>query len=150
MITDYFAVRPKIVEALIQAFTADDSAPFPVFTPANVQAMLQITNIAPAAHVIYMDDRVDGSAGNGSASTFHQQWLVVLCVRDAESQLQSTEALQAAASPYILKLLEALQGFEPTGGVGFGPLKRATAGATHGIEAGLGWFPFLFETQVFI
>lgn len=148
MIQDYFALQQPIVDKIAQAIQVSGN-PITTYTPASVDDMLQLTNVAPAVHVIYLDDRVEGSAGNGVASACYQQWLVVLCVRHAGSQLQTTKDLLAVASPLIINLLKALQGFDAQQ-KGYRPLKRVTAGATHGIKAGLGYFPFLFEAQFFL
>lgn len=148
MIQDYFALQQPIVNRIVQAIEVNGK-PIPIYTPASVDDMLQLTNTAPAIHVIYMDDRVEGNAGNGAASACYQQWLVVLCVKHAGAQLQTTKDLLAAASPLIIQLLKALQGFDARQ-PGYRPLKRVTAGATHGIKAGLGYFPYLFEAQFFL
>ena len=70
MLSDYFAVEPKIVELL-----ETNKDILAVNTPFSVDDMLQITNIAPALNVIYVGDRVGESVGQGRANTVTQQWL---------------------------------------------------------------------------
>ena len=141
MLSDYFAVEPKIVE-LIET-NKDILA---VNTPFSVDDMLQITNIAPALNVIYVGDRVGESAGQGRANMVTQQWLIVLAVRDASSQLDQTSNIRKEADPLIRELLSKMQGFNPNV-AGFRPFVRADPGVQIGSSAGFAYFPFLFETK---
>ena len=141
MLSDYFAVEPKIVE-LIET-NKDILA---VNTPFSVDDMLQITNIAPALNVIYVGDRVGESAGQGRANMVTQQWLIVLAVRDASSQLDQTSNIRKEADPLIRELLSKMQGFNPNV-AGFRPFERVDAGVQIGSSAGFAYFPFLFEIK---
>lgn len=142
MPNNYFALEPIIKEHLqdidlIQA----------IYTPFSVDDMLQATAVAPSISIIYVDDRIGESAGNGAASVVYQQWLVVLCVEDAGSQLEDTTLIRNAASPMIIEILKRMQGFNPEA-AGFKQFKRANAGIQHMSAAGKLWLPYLFECQL--
>ena len=81
MPSNYFALEP-----IIKAHLQDIESIQAVYTPFSVDDMLESTAVAPSISVIYVDDRVGESAGNGSASIVYQQWLIVLCVEEAGSQ----------------------------------------------------------------
>ncbi len=142
MPSNYFALEPIIKEHLqdIESIQA-------VYTPFSVDDMLQATAVAPSISIIYVDDRVGESAGNGSASIVYQQWLIVLCVEEAGSQLEDTTQIRNAASPMILEILKRMQGFNPDV-LGFRQFKRANAGVQHMSAAGKLWLPYLFECQM--
>lgn len=141
MLSDYFAVEPKIVELL-----ETNKDILAVNTPFSVDDMLQITNVAPALNVIYVGDRVGDSVGQGQANTVTQQWLIVLAVRDASSQLDQTSNIRKEADPLIRELLNKMKGFNPNV-AGFRPFVRVDPGVQIGSSAGFAYFPFLFETK---
>ena len=142
MPSNYFALEP-----IIKAHLQDIESIQAVYTPFSVDDMLESTAVAPSISVIYVDDRVGESAGNGSASIVYQQWLIVLCVEEAGSQLEDTTQIRNAASPMILEILKRMQGFNP-GVLGFKQFKRANAGVQHMSAAGKLWLPYLFECQM--
>ena len=142
MPSNYFALEPVIKDHL----TGIDSIQA-IYTPFSVDDMLQATAVAPSISIIYVDDRVGESAGNGSASIVYQQWLIVLCVEEAGSQLEDTTQIRNAASPMILEILKRMQGFNPDV-LGFRQFKRANAGVQHMSAAGKLWLPYLFECQM--
>ncbi|MCH7294091.1 phage tail terminator protein [Acinetobacter higginsii] len=139
---NYFALEMIIKERLqnIDSIQA-------IYTPFSVDDMLECTAVTPSISIIYVDDRVGESAGNGSASVVYQQWLVVLCVEEAGSQLEDTTLIRNAASPMIVEILKRMQGFNPQA-VGFKQFKRANAGVQHMSAAGKLWLPYLFECQL--
>lgn len=142
MPSNYFAL-----ESIIKGRLQDIESIQAVYTPFSVDDMLESTAVAPSISVIYVDDRVGESAGNGSASIVYQQWLIVLCVEDAGSQLEDTTQIRNAASPMILEILKRMQGFNPDV-FGFKQFKRANAGVQHMSAAGKLWLPYLFECQM--
>ena len=142
MPSNYFALEPVIKDHL----TGIDSIQA-IYTPFSVDDMLQATAVAPSISIIYVDDRVGESAGNGTASVVYQQWLIVLCVEEAGSQLEDTTLIRNAASPMILEILKRMQGFNPEI-LGFKQFKRANAGVQHMSAAGKLWLPYLFECQM--
>lgn len=142
MPSNYFALEPVIKDNL----TGIDSIQA-IYTPFSVDDMLQATAVAPSISIIYVDDRVGESAGNGTASVVYQQWLIVLCVEEAGSQLEDTTLIRNAASPMILEILKRMQGFNPDV-LGFKQFKRANAGVQHMSAAGKLWLPYLFECQM--
>ncbi|MFR9677507.1 hypothetical protein [Acinetobacter sp. SEK570] len=139
---NYFALETIIKERLqnIDSIQA-------IYTPFSVEDMLECTAVTPSISIIYVDDRVGESAGNGSASVVYQQWLVVLCVEEAGSQLEDTTLIRNAASPMIVEILKRMQGFNPQI-AGFKQFKRANAGVQHMSAAGKLWLPYLFECQL--
>jgi len=142
MPSNYFAL-----ESIIKGRLQDIESIQAVYTPFSVDDMLQATAVAPSISIIYVDDRVGESAGNGAASVVYQQWLVALCVEEAGSQLEDTTLIRNAASPMILEILKRMQGFNPEI-FGFKQFKRANAGVQHMSAAGKLWLPYLFECQM--
>jgi hypothetical protein len=144
MIDQYFALEPTIVEALKSSIPEIKT----IHTPFNIEEMLEITNEEVALSVIYFDDRVAGSAGQGGASTIFQQWLVVLSIRDASSQLQETNAIRELAAPHIGKVLSTMNGLDPTV-AGFDVFKRVNSPVRSGGKTGHFYFPMMFECLMF-
>ena len=142
MPSNYFAL-----ESTLKSRLAGIDSIQAIYTPFSVDDMLESTAVAPSISVIYVDDRVGESAGNGSASIVYQQWLIVLCVEDAGSQLEDTTQIRNAASPMIIEILKRMQGFNPDV-LGFRQFKRANAGVQHMSAAGKLWLPYLFECQM--
>lgn len=142
---NYFALEPAI-KARVEAEMPELEE---VYTPFSVDQMLQLTNASPSVSIIYAGDRVGDSAGNGKANAVYQQWLVVLSVNEASAQLGDTSDIRTIAAPLIAKLLCALQGWWPDIAP-FQELSRVNAGVSVGSDdSGNGYFPFLFESQMF-
>lgn len=141
----YFAVEPILKAHLAQAMP-DLNA---IYTPFNIEDMLQITNVSPSVSIIYYDDRIGDNAGHGRITSMYQQWLLTLCVNNAQAQLQQTQAIRGQADPFIIQLLDAMQGFDPHI-QGYRPFKRTNSPVRVGSRSGFVFFPFLFETQILI
>lgn len=144
MIDQYFALEPVIVDALKAEFEG-----VPIFTPFSIEQMLTASNEDISLHVIYFDDRVASDAGQGNMSVIYQQWLVVLCLRDATAQLQHTNAIRQKAQPYINKILSTMQGFDPEID-GADVFKRTNSPVRAGGQSSFCYLPFMFEIQLYI
>lgn len=147
MTNQYFAVGDAIVSQLRSNFSDDEL--IAIYTPFDIDDVAQVVNASPSACVIYLGDRVGDDAGRGKVTTVYQQWLVVLAIHDASAQLEYTHSIREKASPLIVKLLAALQGFNPNVD-GVRELRRVTASVRGGSSAGFAYFPFMFETQLFL
>lgn len=145
MVESYFALESAIVNR-IQECVPELRA---IYTPFNIEEMMKITNVSPSVSVIYFDDRIGDSAGTGKVVSTYQQWLVVLSLRHAAAQLQNTNVLRQQASPLILNILDAMQGFDPKI-QGYKPFKRVNSPVRQGGQAGHCYFPFMFESQIFV
>lgn len=149
-IADYFAVEPIIVKHIKASVENLED----VDTPFDIENMLDSVNTTPSVSVIYYGDRMGDSTSNGKITTQYQQWLIVLKVHDAEAQSKNTNDLRAYANPFILQLLSCLQGFDPKKYlpelIAYRQFKRADSPVGVGSAAGFGYFPFLFEIQMFI
>lgn len=144
-ITNYFAVEPLIVEHLKATMTNIES----VNTPFNIDDMINNSNSDRTISVIYYGDRMGESSGKGKMVNQYQQWLIVLTVRDAGAQSGYTNSIREYANPFILELLEAMQGYDPDIKA-YRQFKRTDSPVTAGSDAGFAYFPFMFETQMFI
>ncbi len=144
MIDQYFALEPIIVDAL-----KSELGTVPIYTPFSIEEMLTLTNDEISVHVIYFDDRVTDDAGQGRASVVHQQWLVVLCLRDASAQLQQTNAIRTKAAPYINKILHVMPGFNPNM-IGTKRFKRINSPVRAGGKSSFCYLPFMFEIPLLI
>lgn len=144
-ITDYFAVEPLIVKHI------KTSMPelLEVNTPFNIDDMLDHSNTDKSVSVIYYGDRMGESSGKGKMTSQYQQWLIVLTVRDAHAQGGTTNSIREYANPLILKLLAAMQGYDPKIKA-YRQFMRVDSPVTAGSDSGFAFFPFMFETQMFI
>ena len=140
---DYFALEQPIVDQLktIDGIKA-------VYTHFSIEDMMQGTAASPSVSVIYIDDRIGETLNNGQVNCIYQQWLIVLAVEEAGSQLENTIEIRKKASPFIIEVLNKLQGFDADL-AGVDVLQRANAGVQHMSAAGKLWMPFLFEAKIF-
>ncbi|WP_122897757.1 hypothetical protein [Acinetobacter sp. B51(2017)] len=144
MIQQYFGLEPILVDVLKAKF-----GELPIYTPFSIEEMLENSNDEVSLNVIYFDDRIGDDAVQGRNSVVHQQWLIVLCIRDASSQLQQTNAIRTKAQPYIETLLSTMQGFDPKL-VGARRFKRVNSPVRAGGKSSFCYLPFMFEIPLFI
>ncbi len=146
LITDYFAAEKAIVDRL----TAQVPGIVKIYTPFDLQGVIEASQASPALHVVYSGDVVGGTgpgqqAGAGASKIVDQRWLVVLAVRTAAAQLQDTTDIRTKAGALIPSVLGALQGWAPVQWMR--PLARIS-GPTAGYSSSFAYFPFLFEGRV--
>ena len=142
MLNDYFALEDEIKKR-IESEVPDVGE---VLTPFFVENLFSMTAMDTAVAIIYVGDRVGESAGNGRATTIHQQWLVVLVVYDPVAQSSHTSSIRKLADPHIRNILKAMQGFQPNL-PGVSAFVRVSAGVNFAGKAGRVYFPFLFESS---
>ena len=147
MITNYFDAEPAIIArrvALVPEVPEKN-----IFTPFDLQDMVQSSQPSPALHVVYAGDGPqsagDNAAGQGTSSFVAQRWLVVLAMRNAKAQLQQTKEIRTTAGVIIPKVLGALQGWQPV--TWMRPLRRV-GGPSAGYSSSFAYFPFLFEGRI--
>lgn len=149
-VSNYFAVEPIIA----QHIKANVTGLLDVDTPFDIDDMLNHSNATPSVSVIYYGDRMGDSASKGKITTQYQQWLIVLKVRDAKAQGRDTNELREYANDFILQLLGCMQGFDPRTIdktlTAYRQFKRVDSPVGVGSDAGFGYFPFLFEIQMFV
>lgn len=143
---DYLALEPLIVQRL-EAKVPGIKAVLPA---ANLDGIVERSQVEPAIHVVYQGSRLpigDGfSADGGRDQMAFQRWLIVVVVRSVAGD-QSGVATRTKAGPLVGDALEALQGF---GGIApFRPLRRVSEPAPL-FRNGFGYFPNLFENSVFV
>lgn len=146
LITNYFAAEQAIVDRL----KAEVPGIMKVYTPFDLQGVVESSQASPALHVVYSGDVVGGTnpgpqAGAGAAKVVDQRWLVVLAVRTAAAQLQDTSEIRTKAGVIVPAILGALQGWQPVQWMR--PLARVS-GPTAGYSSSFAYFPFLFEGRV--
>lgn len=146
LITNYFAAEQAIVDRL----KAEVPGIMKVYTPFDLQGVVESSQASPALHVVYSGDVVGGTnpgpqAGAGAAKVVDQRWLVVLAVRTAAAQLQDTSEIRTKAGVIVPAILDALQGWQPAQWMR--PLARV-GGPTAGYSSSFAYFPFLFEGRV--
>lgn len=142
---NYFAVEPLLVQHLKEHVQNLHS----VDTPFDIDDMLQNSQFAPSISVIYYGNRIGESSANGKVCSQYQQWLIVLKLNDPMAQSGHTNSLRAMANPFILQLLDCMQGFNPNL-LQFREFKQVDSPVTVGSGSGFGYFPFMFEVQMFI
>lgn len=120
-----------------------------VDTPFDIDDMLDHSNVTPSVSVIYYGDRMGENGARGVLASQYQQWLVVLKLHDPKAQAGNTNSLRELANPFILQILDCMQGFDPQLKA-YRQFKRADSPVGVGSSSGFGYFPFLFEIQMFI
>ena len=146
LIANYFEPETAIVARL----TAEVVGITRIYTPFDLQGVVEASQASPALHVVYSGDVVGGTgtgpqAGAGSSKIVDQRWLVVLAVRTAAAQLQDTTEIRTKAGELIPRILGALQGWQPVQWMR--PLARVS-GPPAGFSSSFAYFPFLFEGRV--
>lgn len=146
LITNYFAAEAAIVARLQEKVSGITK----IYTPFDLQGVVESSQASPALHVVYSGDLVGGTnpgpqAGAGAAKIVDQRWLVVLAVRTAAAQLQDTTEIRTKAGVLIPAILGALQGWQPVEWMR--PLARVS-GPSAGYSSSFAYFPFLFEGRV--
>lgn len=149
-VSNYFAVEPIVVRHIQDKVLglAD------VNTPFDIDAMLDGISATPSVSVIYYGDRVGDVSSNGRLVSQFQQWLIVLKVADATAQSKNTNELRAYASEFIIQLTKCMQGFDPKTYLpqltAYRQFRRVDSPVGNGSYSGFGYFPFLFEIQMFV
>lgn len=146
LIVNYFEPEAAIVARL----QAEVPGIIKIYTPFDLQGVVEGSQASPALHVVYSGDGVGGAspgpqAGAGTAKIVDQRWLVVLAVRTAAAQLQDTTEIRTKAGELIPRILGALQGWQPVQWMR--PLARVS-GPSSGYSSSFAYFPFLFEGRV--
>lgn len=149
-VSNYFAVEPIIVKHI----KANVPNLEEVNTPFDIDDMLDGISATPSVSVIYYGDRVGDSSSNGKVVSQYQQWLIVLKVSNATAQSKNTNELRAYASDFIIGLKNCMQGFDPKSVspnlTAYRQFKRVDSPVSNGSRSGFGYFPFLFEIQMFV
>ena len=146
LITNYFEAEAAIIARL----DAEVPGIMKIYTPFDLQGVVESSQASPALHVVYSGDVVGGTnpgpqAGHGASKIVDQRWLVVLAVRTAAAQLQDTTSIRTKAGELIPRVLGALQGWQPVQWMR--PLARIS-GPPAGYSSSFAYFPFLFEGRV--
>lgn len=105
----------------------------------------QVNGKLPAAFVGYDGDVLGDMTGEGSDHVAAQRWLVVLAVGNYR-RADTAKGVVSDAGPLLAQLMEALNGWKPAG---FTELIRQAA-PRPGYRAGVGFFPLVFSTNVFV
>lgn len=105
----------------------------------------QISGKLPAAFVGYDGDVLGDMTGEGSDHVAAQRWLVVLAVGNYR-RADTAKGVVSDAGPLLAQLMAALNGWRPAG---FTELIRQAA-PRPGYRAGVGFFPLVFSTNVFV
>jgi len=99
----------------------------------------------PAVFVGFDGEAIGDSAGDGIAHVAEQRWLVVLAVGNYRAA-DTAQGVTDEAGPLLSSLVEALTGWQPDG---FTELHRQAA-PRPGYLAGVGFFPLVFSTDLFV
>lgn len=138
----YFAVEPLLVEHI----KASVEGLVEVDTPFSIESMLDNSNNAPSISIIWYGERFSEQVGrdNRTKSIQYDQWLIVLKVRDTESQSSYTQSIRALADPFIMQLHKCMMDFNPPL-KGYGRFDKTASPVTSGSDSGFAYFPFMFE-----
>lgn len=144
---NYFSVGLAIVERLEQTGLFKKVAFLQSLN--NVTENKQIT---PACYVVYRGDVVTDDAGQGKQNAISQRYSVVVAVANAQSQTDAL-AMVKDGGELIPKVLKELKGWQPS--IGGHPVKFArplvrTSGDMAGLSNAFSYYPFTFESKVFI
>jgi hypothetical protein len=110
---------------------------------AKVKEHAQFT---PAVQVIFAGESpVAADIADEHRFQFTQKWLVVVCVRNAETQAALATPKNTDAGPIISKVLGLLLGKQP--GKMHTPLKRGAAPVPF-FDVSYAYYPLLFTTEI--
>lgn len=105
----------------------------------------QVSGQMPAVFVGYDGDVIGDMTGEGSDHVAGQRWLVVLAVGNYR-RADTNKGVVVAAGPLLSQLMVQLNGWKPDG---FTELIRQAA-PRPGYRQGVGFFPLVFATNVFV
>jgi hypothetical protein len=116
----------------------------------DLEKVKEHAQFTPAVHVIYageapIQDANGHVIGDEHRFEFTQKWLVVVCVRNAETQAALATPKNTDAGPIISKVLGLLHGKQP--GKMHTPFKRGAAPAPF-FDASYAYYPLLFTTDI--
>ncbi|MBF0358949.1 MAG: hypothetical protein HQL70_10105 [Magnetococcales bacterium] len=136
--SNYFAAENLILNKLDNL-----NSDFKLITSArNLQELQNHPGPSPALYLIY--DGQEPFMGAGSAQIIDQSWLTVIVVRSARDTVTGAfERLEAG--PLIIKLCEALLGWQPDSQYGALTIKTAPGPIYNN---GLGYYPVRFSTRL--
>jgi hypothetical protein len=120
-----------------------------VFGMHDLSRIKESEQFAPAVYVVYGGDKPAHIDGVGISDeyrfTFVQQWLVIVCVKTAETQAALATPKHDIAGPIISKVLGLLFGKQPS--KMHTPFKRGASLLPY-FDASYGHYPLVFETDV--
>lgn len=137
------ALRPLLVARLAEKLV-DMSPKVHVLTAADLAAVTESTQLAPAIHVIYLGYRIVESASNGSLVRIEQTWLAVVATRNLRAMVSGEAALEDAGL-IAMRACHALMGFKPS------PMSkplRLVDGPNGGFSAGFQYLPLAFAAEL--
>ena len=140
---DYFEAEDGI-KALLAAEFGDEIRN--IASPASLAELKEQSQGPLNLYVVYAGDVNVDASSDGDDAEKDQQWLVVLSVRNAAAQLDSSKS-RAVAGPYVSRMLKCLLGQQPS--LYTGPLISG-AGQVPGYSPAFAYFPFLFRTRIVI
>jgi hypothetical protein len=145
LVTDYLFLEPLLVDRIktqVQGLKA-------VLTAADLAAIAEQEQVAPAAHVIYLGDEIGTGPGDqgtlGKNQMVTQLWAVVVACYYADPA-DTGYGNRRAAGPLIASILRSLSGWTPDGAVGV--LMRGQPIKAH-YANGYGYYPFVFRANFF-
>lgn len=150
-VTSYFEVEPLIVQHIQENMPDVPS----IDTPFDIDDMLaNSSNDDLSVSVIYHGYRMGNVIGKGIITNQYQQWLIVLKAYNQEGQSSNANLIRKTADPYIMQLLNCMQGFDPRRLnpelKAYRQFSQADSPVGAGMSSSFGYFPFLFEIQMFV
>lgn len=120
-----------------------------VFGMHDLERIKEAEQFAPAVYVVYAGDKPVMADGQGISDehrfTSEQQWMVVVCVKNAETQAAQATPKHNMAGLIISKVLGLLHGKQP--GKMHTPFKRGASLLPY-FDASYGHYPLVFTTDV--
>lgn len=139
-------IKARIAERIPQVKRVEEIADLYARLEEGEEAMARyISGQAPAVFVGFDGEQLGDMTADGAAHVAHQRWLVVLAVKNYRTERQDG-SLQDEAGELLTELLVALAGWQPEG---FTELRRQAA-PRPGYLAGVGFFPLVFSTAIFL
>lgn len=117
-----------------------------VFSRAELAAVEQYRQAAPAAHIVYAGYRVLETKADGRWSRLEQRWYVAIAVKHAGDQVAGDQ-LREEAGPMLAAVGRALMGWKPS--AEHGCLALITAPAPV-YRPGFAFFPLMFATTLVV
>lgn len=149
MIEDYLAagglIEARITSKVKTIKKVEGIADLTALLEDEAEFEKKISGKLPAVFVGFDGETIGDMTGDGFTHVADQRWLVVLAV-GSYRRSDTNKGVVDAAGPLLAQLLAALGGWMPEG---LTELKRQVA-PRPGYRAGVGFFPLVFTTNVFV
>lgn len=140
---DFLCLQPVVLAQLEAALSKLTPRPH-LFTPDDLDGVLENQQFTPAVHLVYGGYDKVVSNHDGKSAIVGQEWQCIVVTRN-QKQLRTGTAARGEAGVLARKVCAALMGFRPT--PGSTPLKLVPT-IKAGYSGGFQYLPLAFAAEV--